>query len=216
MIRLTQAAKSYYDGSRVGVIWHWSHALHYLHLFLSVVLFSFSIVIDGERGNRPRIYSLEQLLQEAVSSPCSTKHFFVCSSGSLNTVFLFNILLTLFASPLPSIVFCSSTNPASIHCLSLNLLNKYEHMEVWIFRFVSVKLHDCPLNPSACGWHNPTNSWIHWHLGREQGLCTSVAFKVIELFKMLRQHALECSYCLLQRVTFVPFLFSETMLVYMK
>ncbi|KAE8283240.1 BAH and coiled-coil domain-containing protein 1 [Larimichthys crocea] len=26
----------------------------------------FSIVIDGERGNRPRIYSLEQLLQEAV------------------------------------------------------------------------------------------------------------------------------------------------------
>lgn len=28
---------------------------------------SFSIVIDGERGNRPRIYSLEQLLQEAVS-----------------------------------------------------------------------------------------------------------------------------------------------------
>ncbi|GLD62828.1 BAH and coiled-coil domain-containing protein 1-like protein, partial [Lates japonicus] len=25
----------------------------------------FSIVIDGERGNRPRIYSLEQLLQEA-------------------------------------------------------------------------------------------------------------------------------------------------------
>uniref|UniRef100_A0A4W5KKB9 TNRC18/BAHCC1-like SH3 domain-containing protein n=1 Tax=Hucho hucho TaxID=62062 RepID=A0A4W5KKB9_9TELE len=28
----------------------------------------YSIVIDGERGNRPRIYSLEQLLQEAVSS----------------------------------------------------------------------------------------------------------------------------------------------------
>lgn len=27
----------------------------------------FSVVIEGERGNRPRIYSLEQLLQEAVS-----------------------------------------------------------------------------------------------------------------------------------------------------
>lgn len=30
-------------------------------------MFRFSVVIDGERGNRPRIYSLEQLLQEAVS-----------------------------------------------------------------------------------------------------------------------------------------------------
>lgn len=40
-----------------------------LSLSLSPLLFlSFSIVIDGERGNRPRIYSLEQLLQEAVSS----------------------------------------------------------------------------------------------------------------------------------------------------
>lgn len=29
--------------------------------------FSYSIVIEGERGNRQRIYSLEQLLQEAVS-----------------------------------------------------------------------------------------------------------------------------------------------------
>ena len=29
---------------------------------------SYSIVIEGERGNRQRIYSLEQLLQEAVSS----------------------------------------------------------------------------------------------------------------------------------------------------
>lgn len=28
---------------------------------------SYSIVIEGERGNRQRIYSLEQLLQEAVS-----------------------------------------------------------------------------------------------------------------------------------------------------
>lgn len=27
---------------------------------------SYSIVIEGERGNRQRIYSLEQLLQEAV------------------------------------------------------------------------------------------------------------------------------------------------------
>lgn len=27
---------------------------------------SYSIIIEGERGNRPRIYSLEQLLQEAV------------------------------------------------------------------------------------------------------------------------------------------------------
>uniref|UniRef100_A0A673KAG9 BAH domain and coiled-coil containing 1a n=1 Tax=Sinocyclocheilus rhinocerous TaxID=307959 RepID=A0A673KAG9_9TELE len=30
----------------------------------------YSIVIDGERGNRPRIYSLEQLLQEAVLDIC--------------------------------------------------------------------------------------------------------------------------------------------------
>lgn len=30
---------------------------------------SYSIVIEGERGNRQRIYSLEQLLQEAVSMP---------------------------------------------------------------------------------------------------------------------------------------------------
>lgn len=29
-------------------------------------LFSYSVVVEGERGNRPRIYSLEQLLQEAV------------------------------------------------------------------------------------------------------------------------------------------------------
>lgn len=35
---------------------------------LSPPSLSYSIVIDGERGNRPRIYSLEQLLQEAVSS----------------------------------------------------------------------------------------------------------------------------------------------------
>lgn len=47
--------------------------LYSLLLPLSVSL-SYSIVIDGERGNRPRIYSLEQLLQEAVSScsNCST------------------------------------------------------------------------------------------------------------------------------------------------
>lgn len=37
---------------------------------------SFSIVIDGERGNRPKIYSLEQLLQEAVSLPRCTKTLF--------------------------------------------------------------------------------------------------------------------------------------------
>lgn len=37
--------------------------------FFSLSFFSlrFSVVIEGERGNRPRIYSLEQLLQEAVS-----------------------------------------------------------------------------------------------------------------------------------------------------
>lgn len=59
-------------------IWHGSQAstkqASEKHLiFACVSLFSsFSIVIDGERGNRPRIYSLEQLLQEAVSSLCAT------------------------------------------------------------------------------------------------------------------------------------------------
>lgn len=50
---------------------------------------SFSIVIDGERGNRPRIYSLEQLLQEAVSSLhyCLLLEMLslIRSSGLLNT-----------------------------------------------------------------------------------------------------------------------------------
>lgn len=36
------------------------------HMPLSL---SYSIVIEGERGNRQRIYSLEQLLQEAVRAP---------------------------------------------------------------------------------------------------------------------------------------------------
>jgi len=33
---------------------------------LNFCLSSYSVVVEGERGNRPRIYSLEQLLQEAV------------------------------------------------------------------------------------------------------------------------------------------------------
>lgn len=32
----------------------------------------YSVVVEGERGNRPHIYCLEQLLQEAVSRPDTT------------------------------------------------------------------------------------------------------------------------------------------------
>lgn len=35
---------------------------------------SYSVVIEGERGNRPRIYSLEQLLQEAVNFKLCFSH----------------------------------------------------------------------------------------------------------------------------------------------
>lgn len=44
-------------------------------------IFRFSVVIEGERGNRPRIYSLEQLLQEAVSeAPLITlQHVILCT-----------------------------------------------------------------------------------------------------------------------------------------
>lgn len=43
---------------------HEKNPIFIMPFFLS---FRFSVVIEGERGNRPRIYSLEQLLQEAVS-----------------------------------------------------------------------------------------------------------------------------------------------------
>lgn len=36
-------------------------------MLVTYLLHSYSIVIEGERGNRQRIYSQEQLLQEAVS-----------------------------------------------------------------------------------------------------------------------------------------------------
>lgn len=38
-----------------------------------VLSYRYSVVVEGERGNRPHIYCLEQLLQEAVSTPhCPT------------------------------------------------------------------------------------------------------------------------------------------------
>lgn len=42
---------------------------------VSVCCQRFSVVIEGERGNRPRIYSLEQLLTEAVSFFCKDGFF---------------------------------------------------------------------------------------------------------------------------------------------
>lgn len=49
-----------------------------MHRFLfcahdCVLSYRYSVVVEGERGNRPHIYCLEQLLQEAVSTPhCPT------------------------------------------------------------------------------------------------------------------------------------------------
>lgn len=39
-----------------------------------VLSYRYSVVVEGERGNRPHIYCLEQLLQEAVSTPHCPTH----------------------------------------------------------------------------------------------------------------------------------------------
>lgn len=81
-------------------------------LLLPSVSLSYSIVIDGERGNRPRIYSLEQLLQEAVSS-CSN-----CSASlpvlSWLSSYTYTCAHTLFPLTLPL------TPPRYFHHIILN------------------------------------------------------------------------------------------------
>lgn len=62
-----------------------------------VLSYRYSVVVEGERGNRPHIYCLEQLLQEAVSTPhCPT---------------LFTDPHTRYGSPQQSCVFYSRHTP---------------------------------------------------------------------------------------------------------
>lgn len=130
---------------------------------------SFSIVIGGERGNRPRIYSLEQLLQEAVSSPRCTKTLFVTrktitfwSSRSLNTFISLKhpshpLCICPWPSslsvalPVPSLsLFQPPLTVSQCHWGHLNLLNEYEHMGGRIFGFMCASVCECPLNPALC------------------------------------------------------------------
>lgn len=137
---------------------------------LSAVLFllSFSVVIDGERGNRPRIYSLEQLFREAVSSTGHKRNF------QSSAVITDHPSCLLCISPLPSSLSVSSVSPSLLlyqtpSTLSrgfsghLNLLSEYEQMGDRIFRCVCVCVRISVKSSFVCfcGCDNLTNTWIH-------------------------------------------------------